>query len=93
MSEDDTPQENTASYENRTHEIDGIGGVRARVGTSTEELAGAASYWNKEAKALQARLDHFTAVESRKWRDGFLTGVVSFAVVVGLIAGYATLLH
>lgn len=93
MSEDNTPQENTASYQNVTHEIDGIGGVRARVGTSTEELAGAASYWNKEAKALQARLDNYALEDSRKWRDGFLTGAVSFAVVVGLIAGYFTLLH
>lgn len=55
-----------------TNDIPGIGEVRARRGTSTSELAGAAAFWAAKYKTA--------------WRDGFLSAciVLGFA---GIAAG------
>jgi len=68
----------TAKIEYATHDIDGIGGVKARVGTSIEELAGAAAYWNKRGKAAEAKLEKYG---KSQWWTGFTTGLVSLAAL------------
>jgi hypothetical protein len=55
-----------------THDLPGIGNVRARRGTSTVELAGAVKYWHD--KCVSAR------------RDGFLGGAV-FTLLV-MVCGF-----
>lgn len=61
-----------------THEIDEIGGVKARKGTSIEELAGAAAYWNKRGKEAEAKLERYG---KGQWWAGFTTGAVSLAAL------------
>lgn len=86
--------ENEKSESNRTtHEIEGIGSIRAQNGTALETVAGAAAYWQKEAKTLEGiaearfealKAEHNLDLEEqgkRKWRDGFLTGSVSVATL------------
>jgi len=71
------PQEN----ELESIDIPGIGEVRARPGTSTIELAGAAKHWFDKHQALLNRID-----TSR--REGFIGGVffsgISFAVTFAI---------
>jgi hypothetical protein len=86
--------ENDRSESNRTvHEIEGIGSIRAMNGTALETIAGAAAYWQNEAKTLEGiaearfaaiKAEHTLDIETtgkRKWRDGFLTGCVSTATL------------
>jgi hypothetical protein len=54
--------------------IEDIGEIRASNGTALSTVAGAAAYWEKEAKAIKKRV-------GKEWRDGFLTGSVSVAGV------------
>jgi len=58
-----------------THTIDSIGGVRARKGTSTEELAGAAAYWNDRAKRAEQSA-------ANKWQSGFTAGCALMCLLV-----------
>ncbi len=74
--------ENEKSESNRTtHEIEGIGSIRAQNGTALETVAGAAAYWQKEAKAFEKLANSYNAEDKKKWRDGFLTGSVSVATL------------
>jgi len=88
--------ENGTDKEQKSHEpfdIEGIGEFRAKKGTAIHELAGAASYWERECKTIEARLTEefskvfaqsektFERVSKTKWRDGFLTGAVSTAAL------------
>jgi hypothetical protein len=93
-------EENTASQERVIHEVEEIGEIRARAGTSTAELAGAASYWNKEAKRLAGELseviklrkEDFDLQHGKAWKSGFLTAAVAIATIEGLILAYSRLL-
>lgn len=60
------------SYE--TIEVPGVGELRARVGTSTLELAGAAKFWHDKYQSARA--------------DGFIGGV-SISAMFALFAGVA----
>lgn len=77
-----------------THDIEGIGSIRAHNGTALETIAGAAKHWETEAKRLKQEYEAFqyadTEALKKKWRDGFLTGSVSI-VTIGAVVG--TLLH
>lgn len=77
-----------------THEIEGIGSIRAHNGTALETIAGAAKHWETEAKRLKAEHEAFQYADTealrKKWRDGFLTGSVSIATI-GVVVG--ALLH
>lgn len=66
------------SDERLIHDIEGVGEIRARAGTSTSELAGAASFWQKQARLAQSK-------NATAWRDGFLTAVVSTSLIFGLV--------
>lgn len=55
------------------NEVPGLGDVRARVGTSTAELAGAAKFWHEKSKVA--------------WRNGFACAV-SLCAAVAAIATY-----
>lgn len=80
------------SQERVTHEIEGIGPVRARVGTSTAELAGAAAYWQGEAKRIRNQLlDEVADIKAKAWREGFLTGFLCFGLVGGILGAYIAL--
>jgi len=57
-----------------TNEIPGVGEIRARRGTSTAELAGAASFWHKKYQ--------------HAWRDGFMSACVVLGLA-GIAAGAA----
>lgn len=77
-----------------THEIEGIGSIRAHNGTALETIAGAAKYWETEAKRLKEEYEAFQYADTealrKKWRDGFMTGSVSIATI-GVVVG--ALLH
>lgn len=90
--ETDTPV-NTASLKRVTHEVPELGPVRAREGTATEYLAGAAEFWHKEAVRLEGVMTAWDHDKRKSWRDGFLTGVVSLSVLAGVIAGYVAFWH
>lgn len=69
-----------------THEIEGLGGIRAHSGTALSTIAGAAAYWEKEAKTIENRVlieagQYVEKVSRTRWRDGFLTGAVSTATL------------
>lgn len=49
-----------------TNEVPGVGEIRARKGTSTSELAGAAHYWSSK----------YAAAHKDGWRAGFFTACV-----------------
>jgi len=55
-------------YEN--YEVPGVGEVRARLGTSTAELAGAVKFWHDKYNSART--------------DGFIAGVV-FSGLFGLL--------
>lgn len=68
-------------------EIEGIGEFRAKPGTAVAELAGAASYWEKQAKRLENAIWN---ARSMGFRDGFIAGASATFTVGALIA---TLYH
>ncbi len=68
-----------------TMSIEGIGEFRAKKGTATHQLAGAAAYW--QAECLKAESRYEAALEkasARKWRDGFIAGIVLCAFVAAV---------
>jgi hypothetical protein len=62
------------NVERDTFDIPGIGEFKARRGTSTAELAGAAAFWHQKSKSA--------------WRDGFLSACVVLGLA-GITAGAA----
>jgi hypothetical protein len=66
-----------------THEIEAIGSIRAANGTALETIAGAAAHWEQRAKRAESVNEE---AAKRRWRDGFLTGSVSIAVIVSVAA-------
>jgi hypothetical protein len=74
--------ENERVESNRTtHEIEGIGLIRAQNGTALETIAGAASHWQGEALRLANLID---SEGKKKWNGGFLTGSVSTATILAI---------
>lgn len=70
-----------------SHEVEGIGTIRAQNGTALETIAGAAAYWEKEAKKVAAGVDTLlTAAHSRGWNRGFITGVLTSATLSAIAA-------
>lgn len=67
---------NAASQEIEVFELEGIGEVRAREGTSTHALAGMARYWHDKYKA-----DIEPQIVSAR-RTGFLGGSVFSALAI-----------
>lgn len=65
-----------------TFELDEVGEFRAKKGTATHELAGAAVYWQRECKTIEARYNAWSlkALRSKFW-DGFLTGAISATLI------------
>ena len=62
------------NVERDTYDIPGIGEFKARRGTSTAELAGAAAFWHKKYQT--------------SFREGFLTACVCLGLA-GIAAGAA----
>ncbi len=58
--------------ERQSFSIPAVGDVRARLGTSTAELAGAAKFWHDKSK--------------HAWRDGFISACVVLGIA-GIAAG------
>lgn len=56
--------------ERQVFELPGAGEVRARVGTSTHELAGAVKFWHDKY--------------GHAWRDGFVSACVVFGLAGGI---------
>ena len=56
-----------------THNVEDIGEFRARRGTAVSELAGAAEYWSKRAKAAEE------ALSKRQW--GYFWGGSCITVI------------
>lgn len=73
-------EESAVSQEVTSFDLEGIGEVKARVGTSTHVLAGMAKYWRDKYEA--------ECEEPRK--QGFLSGlsVVGFFTLLGHAAYY-----
>ncbi len=68
-----------------TFELDGVGEFRAKKGTALHELAGAATYWQKQCKTAEARFDkQLQRIAADRWRDGLITGVVTTLVAVAI---------
>lgn len=63
---------------NEAFELDGIGEFRARAGTATAELAGAAKYWSDRAKKAER-------VNAREYGRGFTHACLISAVSGGLV--------
>ena len=57
-----------------TSDVPGVGEIRARKGTATQELAGAAAFWSKKYKSAK--------------RDGFLAAVFAIAFLE-IVSGIA----
>lgn len=60
------------NVERESFDIPGIGEIRARKGTSTAELAGAAAFWHNKYKSA--------------WKDGFVTALLAIGTI-GIAAG------
>ena len=59
-----------------TFELDGVGEFRAKKGTSTASLAGAASFWNKRALAAER------ALGKTQWNHFFAGSIFGTALCV-----------
>ncbi len=81
----------TRQVSREAFEIEGIGEFRAKPGTAVYELAGAASYWEREAKGAHKLVEKHGV---RRWRDGFTAGMsVSFAIVLVVAGAVHFLIH
>jgi hypothetical protein len=65
--------------ERKSYEVPGVGELMARPGTSTAELAGAASFWYK--KYQTAYSDGAESARSKALKDGFIAATTLIAAL------------
>jgi hypothetical protein len=62
--------------------LEGVGEFTAKKGTAVHEIAGAAVYWQNQCLTAEKRFEEaLEKVSEKKWKDGFLTGSVSTAII------------